>query len=65
MGWRAGVVGGAAGLVVGAGEDAVAREIEQAGAIVTEGYVGLIDNSATPPITTDFRRGCAHREVDG
>ena len=36
-------------------EDAVAQEIEQAGAIVTEGYVGLIDNSATPPITTSYR----------
>merc|ERR1719454_2769924 len=36
-------------------EDAVAGAIEQAGANVTEGYVGLIDNSATPPITTTYR----------
>merc|ERR1719487_350241 len=35
--------------------DAIEGAIEQAGANVTRGYVGLIDNSATPPITTTYR----------
>ena len=34
--------------------DAVADAIEQAGANVTKGYVGLINNSATPPITSSY-----------
>merc|ERR1719487_286191 len=37
--------------------DAIEGAIEQAGANVTRGYVGLIDNSAPPPITTTYRGG--------
>jgi len=35
---------------------AVAQDIEQAGADVTKGYVGDIDNSATPPITVPYHK---------
>jgi hypothetical protein len=34
--------------------DAAAGAIEQAGANVTKGFVGAINNSATPPILTDY-----------
>ena len=34
--------------------DAVTNAIEQSGANVTKGYVGAINNSATPPITTSY-----------